>query len=180
MTDSVLRDFFDCWKQESINGTRPWPLTLPVVECSGGTISNCSKFIGTITVNIMWVKYKDTTQPYYPTAMAAAPPYDFPWDSPDPGNAVASWESFANYFNFKTDDNELFPLEKKAIYYLPEDCHLHEPPPTPVYNYSCFIGHAADSMADCAILDSVYIREGIGNAFWNDNYICNQQSLQCE
>ncbi len=179
MTDSIFQEFFDCWKQESSNGTRPWTITLPVIDCPGGTISNCSRFVGAVRVNIMWVKYKDTTQPYYPTAMAAVSQYS-PWESPEPGNETVSWQSFASYFHLRTLDNAPAPLEKRAIYFLPECRPYEPPPPITVCDYSCFTGFAADSMADCAILDSVYKREGIGNVGWSDNYICNQETLFCE
>ena len=179
ITNRIFQDFFDCWKKQSSNGTRPWAVILPVVDCPGGEISSCSKVIEAVRVNIMWVKYRDATQPYYPTTMAAVPELYGPWTSPDPGSEEVSWQSFASHFRLRTMDNVPAPLEKRTIYFLPE-CRPYAPPPITLYDYSCFTGYAADSMTDCAILDSVYKREGIGNTFWNDNYICNQETLLCE
>jgi hypothetical protein len=76
-------------------------------------------------------------------------------------------------------DNALAPLERRTIYFLPE-CPPYEPPPITTYDYSCFTGYTGDSTADCAILDSVYKRERIGNVDWNGSYICNQETLLCE
>jgi hypothetical protein len=178
LTNRIFQDFFDCWKQQSSNGTRPWAVILPVIDCPGGEISNCSKLLGAVKVNIMWVKYKDMTQPYYPTTMAAVLEYG-PWSSPNPDDEEVSWQSFASHFRLRTMDNALAPLEKRTIYFLPE-CRPYEPPPITFYDYSCFTGFTGDSMTDCAILDAVYKREGIGNTLWNDNYICNQEILLCE
>ncbi len=36
ITNRIFQDFFDCWKQQSSNGTRPWAVILPVVDCPGG------------------------------------------------------------------------------------------------------------------------------------------------
>ena len=84
LTNPIFQNLFDCWKQQSSNGTRPWQVILPVIDCPDNSISNCSKLVGAVKVNIMWVKYKDTTQPYYPTTMAAVPQLSGPWASPDP------------------------------------------------------------------------------------------------
>ena len=33
---------------------------------------------------------------------------------------------------------------------------------------------------DCALLDSIYKSEGIGEAIWDSNNSCNQQTRQCD
>ena len=111
--------------------------------------------------------------------MAAVPQLSGPWASPDPDNEEVSWQSFVSHFRLRAMDNAPAPLEKRTIYIVPE-CPPYEPLPINIYSYSCFTGFTADSMTDCATLDAVYKREGIGNVDWNDNYICNQETLLCE
>jgi Flp pilus assembly protein TadG len=153
VVESVFSKFRECWLKNSNNGTKPWEVTLPVIDCERypGPIDNCSKVVGAVTVNIMWVQEKasvcytlpkknDKDGPHYPTSMAAipgsTPPYDS-WISPIPSPVTeadfkAIWKDFFEHFHLQNsalpqDDGTpcLTFCDSKAIYFLP-DCTPHE------------------------------------------------------
>ena len=58
-TGGVLQDIFTdlmvCWESKT-GTTQPWPLTLPVVDCSGANnIGTCAEIVGAVELNIIWI-----------------------------------------------------------------------------------------------------------------------------
>ena len=186
MVDSVFAKFKDCWWNQSLHGTKPWEVKLPVISCPDYSISCCSNVLDAVTVYILWVNdggdsLVDAGIPhsFYPTAMAGIPGYGS-WTSPDPAHAIPSWNDFVSHFHLRDVNGAPAAYKKQAIYFLP-DCNLpnplncdHEP------INSCFTGYNYYNYGDCAVLDSIYKREEIGEAFWDSNYTCNQQTRQCD
>jgi hypothetical protein len=186
MTDAVFVNFKACWWAQSLHGTKPWRVKLPVISCPANIISNCSNVVDAVTVNILWVNNNGDTltdpglsHSFYPTTMAGIPGYG-DWTSPDPAHAIPSWNDFVSHFHLRDVNGAPAPYKQKAIYFLP-DCGLpaplscdHEPV------NSCFTGYNFYNYGDCASLDSIYKREEIGEATWDSNYTCNQQTRQCD
>jgi Flp pilus assembly protein TadG len=131
MQDNLFRDFEDCWWRESNNGTRPWPITLPVISCPSNAISNCAKLLGAVEVNVMWVhrdnQCDDNAQHGYPTTMSGTPDGKYgAWTSPNPADAAASWASFFSHFHLQNVNDQPATCDFKSVYFLP-DCNVHEP-----------------------------------------------------
>ncbi len=115
----------DCW--EALTGkTRPWTLTLPVVECPGNIVESCATVVGAVTVNVIWV-----------TSWEDDPTYsDAPWQMEDPRTGTtwfsndpdgqARWNSFVQDFNLKRLDGTPVPYQRRGVYFLP-DCRPHPP-----------------------------------------------------
>jgi len=133
---SVFSDFRDCWWAKSEHGTKPWEVTLPIIDCEDypGPVDNCSTVVGAVTVNIMWVQERanqcDVTG-YYPTVMAgipgSTPPYAN-WTAPVSATPAQIWDSFFNHFHLKNsalDPTCITKCDSKAIYFLP-DCTPHD------------------------------------------------------
>jgi hypothetical protein len=118
MQDSVFSDLRDCF--DPVNRTQPWNLTLPVIDCPGNNVSNCSEVVGAVNVNIVWITGSGT-DPHYneaPTRMAD-------WSNNDPDGTVR-WESFVQHFSLLNADGLSAPYDKKSIYFMP-DCTPHIP-----------------------------------------------------
>jgi hypothetical protein len=186
MVESVVANMKTCWWNQSEHGTKPWPVKLPVISCPDMSIENCAKVLDAVPINILWVNDNNDLlvdpglyHSFYPTTMAGIPGYA-DWTSPDPAHAIPSWNSFVSWFHLRDVNGQPVPYGNKAIYFIP-DCNLPDPPNcdhVPVN--SCFTGYVPNNQADCAVLDSIYKREGIGEATWNSNSTCNQQTRQCD
>ena len=100
--------------------TQIWKVTLPVVDCSSG-VSNCSKLVGAVTLNIVWMTRTGTnTYDDAPRQMGS-------WTCPAGSTGQQCWTSFRDYYNLKrslADDPAIFA--DKTIYFQP-DCAVHEP-----------------------------------------------------
>jgi len=133
----------DCWLLPSHAGdppTRPWPVTLPVVDCSQGG-PTCRPLVGAVEINIIWIfrqgpKYNEPlhsqNDDIIPWAMEAPDGSGvFNWSSSNP-NAQERWDDFATHFNLQ-DAGGLLTWARlasqnvqKTIFFLP-DCTYHEP-----------------------------------------------------
>jgi Flp pilus assembly protein TadG len=110
----------------------PWNMTLPVIDCPGNNVSNCSAVVGAVNVNVVWIlEYENNIN-------CDAPYYMGDWDrrTNDPDikckdeDGVTRWNDFVTHFNLQTVDGLLATVEndgfkKKSIYFLP-DCTPHE------------------------------------------------------
>ena len=116
---SAFKKFSDCWASKT-GKTKPWKLTLLVIDCPDNNVGPCERVAGVVTLDIVWI-----------TGVGEDPKYDEApvqmdkWSSPDP-DGKARWTSFAKNFGLKNLDNTPAPYEKKSIYFLP-DCNPHIP-----------------------------------------------------
>ncbi len=116
---SAFKKFTDCWAAKT-GKTKPWKLTLIVIDCPDNNVGPCEKVTGVVTVDIVWITGVGEDPKYN-----EAPVQMGQWSSNDPDGKVR-WDSFAKYFRLKNVDNTLAPYEKKSIYFLP-DCSPHIP-----------------------------------------------------
>lgn len=143
--------FWDCWWSHSNQGTRPWQMTLPVVECNpDGTVHPCEDVVGAVTVNVIWVNENASLSPAWkmdapPTDTPSTRPggaplvmagfgvpgetgYYEPWDASVDSPTMAGidrWRDFVDHFNLQVstvDDG----WTQKTIFFVP-DCSPHEP-----------------------------------------------------
>ena len=164
MTDNVYGDLRDCWlthtdengnpdlgqdKDPTGRGypTKPWGLTLPVIDCGDlGPISgSCSPVVGTVTLNVLWIKQSGTDSHWKDIPVRMELESGQTWDCqtwldagspPDINNLTDDqrhqcWKEFADKFGLETWDNnsvgDLTPSDlQKSIFFLP-DCEVHVP-----------------------------------------------------
>ena len=126
---SAFSKLMDCWKGSGDSDgdgapDTPWEITLPVVECPDNNVGPCSKLVGSVTVNVVWITGAGEDPGY-----TNAPVRMGDWSEPANGdntNGQARWESFADHFNLQNYDGSPVPYGKKSIYFKP-DCDVHEP-----------------------------------------------------
>lgn len=139
-------DITDCWKSAlydsngdkipdasvDTNGDgwpdKLWQVSLPVIDCPSNNIAPCSKALGSVTVNIVWILAKDNK-------IDDDAPYKMEdWASADP-NGINRWNSFVNHFGlqmltaidtYQVATYENGGFKKKSVYFLPS-CEPHEP-----------------------------------------------------
>ncbi len=116
---SAFKKFRDCWANKT-GKTKPWKLTLLVIDCPGNNVGTCEKVVGSVTVNIVWITGEGEDPSYndVPTQMGK-------WSNQNP-NGKIRWTSFAQNFRLKNLDNTEAPYDKKSIYFMP-DCTPHIP-----------------------------------------------------
>jgi len=130
---------------------RRWTLTLPVIDCPGNNVSNCSPLRGIVTLHIIWMSEAGT--PEWENAPKKMEDWPRPSDLSLPLSALVDygytlvpgeyeagttvgqvfesdgkvrWASFVRRFNLKNADDLPAPFAKKSIYFLP-DCTPHMP-----------------------------------------------------
>lgn len=139
---AVFDALYDCW-ENATDKTKPWNLTLPVVECPAGGISPSNKLVGAVNLNVMWIVNHDNNQidNDAPFEMER-PPQDSGGDSPgtwsnnDAANGGNRWNDFVDTFNLRKPDGTPAYYDaaneqddgwrQKTIYFAP-DCSYHEP-----------------------------------------------------
>lgn len=90
--DVVFRDLADCW-EAATNKTSIWSMTLPVIECPGNNVSNCSNLVGAVNVNVVWIlRDNDTSYADVPREMED-------WSCPTTTSGFDCWKSFVDHFN---------------------------------------------------------------------------------
>lgn len=127
------------------NSPRPWPLTLPVTDCSK---PNCSPLLGAVVVNVIWVIDKNSDlykgmepTPTRPVEMAdpngnlwkctyadcgtAESPGQCCWDGT---GAPSGYDSFTKHFKMMhpPGSSTPAPAQQKTIYFVPS-CKMQEP-----------------------------------------------------
>jgi hypothetical protein len=131
MVESVFANMKTCWWNQSEHGTKPWPITLPIISCPDMSIENCAKVIGAVKVNVLWMNDNNdqladpgSAHSFYPTTMAAPAGYGS-WTSPDAAHAIPSWNSFTSHFHLRNQTGASAEYGNKAIYFLPE-CEISQ------------------------------------------------------
>jgi hypothetical protein len=115
----------DCWSAFT-GETRPWTLTLPVIECPGSNVESCANMVGAVTVNIVWITSWEE-DPSYSSApwQMENPRTGTTWFSNNPDGQVR-WNSFVQNFNLQNVDGSPVPYQRRGVYFLP-DCNTHQP-----------------------------------------------------
>lgn len=118
---------YSCWKNAGLDTDgdgwpdKTWRLTLPVIECPANNIGTCSKVVGAVTVDVIWITKTDKNQ------MKEVPQKMEGWTCPAGSTGQQCWDSFADYFQLKDVLNNTTAFyEDKTIYFKP-DCTPHIP-----------------------------------------------------
>jgi hypothetical protein len=142
---NAYSDFFDCWWVNSEGGTKPWEMTLAVIDCNpNGTVNPCARVRGAVTVNVVWVNDTVTNPAFMdgaPSNMQPRRPGGAPlsmqgfgegagrygnWSADLNTPGEERWASFVDHFNL--DTNTVEPIDgwtQKTIYFVPS-CEPHE------------------------------------------------------
>jgi len=117
--EAAFKRIRTCWTTKT-GKTKPWKLTLLVIDCPGNNVGPCEKVVGVVTVNVIWItgEGEDSHYKEAPTEMGE-------WSNSSPDGKVR-WDSFVQYFRLKNVDQTPASYEKKTIYFLP-DCTPHLP-----------------------------------------------------
>jgi hypothetical protein len=136
-----FKDLWECWWRESNGGTKPWQMTLPVIDCSGtGKVQPCEEVLGAVTVNVVWIndKVQNTTIDDAPSSDTNCRPCGAPlsmagmgesysdWSMPVSTPGEQRWANFVNHFNLElSQDDPMGGWTQKTIYFVP-DCQDHD------------------------------------------------------
>ncbi|WP_458527129.1 TadG family pilus assembly protein [Onishia taeanensis] len=141
---TAFKAFYDKWVVESDTKTKPWNMSLPVVDCSDG-IAPGNPLVGAVNLDVIWVV--DDAQSSNgnastkkidedaPTQMAL-PPDDSDgvspgtWSNADP-SGITRWDDFVGAMNLRGENDALATYandgwRQKSIYFLPS-CSYQEP-----------------------------------------------------
>jgi hypothetical protein len=100
----VFNDLRKCWETNSNDGTIPWKITLPVVDCNKKNVGNCPELISAVVLNMLWMTEGGTAKPADSPTQMATPDQEEPslaWDWASP---PASCSIFQNNISGKTSD----------------------------------------------------------------------------
>lgn len=133
MVTNVFEDLITCWRANSNNGTMPWELTLPVVDCDKNNTTTCEEVVGAVTLNVLFISDPGNPSSWnesdlWPTAMSNVPGMA-DWASSDPSSLNQSFIEFFQYFQIMGADGQVADQDDimaATIYFLP-DCTPHEP-----------------------------------------------------
>lgn len=145
-TNGVQQNVFDavkdCWWNNSAydrDGNNiadvPFTMRLPVIDCPGGAVGNCSDLLGMVELHVVWITRNDMNQMVeVPRWMGDWPPagdvlrgVDQNGNPTCTGTGQQCWDSFVQYFKLKDILNNANAFyEDKTMYFLP-DCSAHEP-----------------------------------------------------
>jgi Flp pilus assembly protein TadG len=94
--------------------TTPWNMTLPVIDCPGNNPGNCSKVIGAVNINIVWIAVQGLFKQdgFPPSAMGG-------WTPTAGFSEQQNWDSFASYFKLENVDGLPATYQHDSIYFLP-------------------------------------------------------------
>jgi hypothetical protein len=141
MQNNVYSDLRECWLNEPLlqkdargYPTEPWALTLPVVDCPGNNPGPCSEVVGTVTLDVLWIKQPSSDPQWIDIPLQMEGWTCSLGDSIDSLTALERqqcWQEFASEFNLQTADEtsvgDLTPSDlQKTMFFLP-DCEPHEP-----------------------------------------------------
>jgi Flp pilus assembly protein TadG len=130
---SAYADFISCWQNNSSLDTdgdgvpdQVWSLVLPVVNCCPDgnpncdpEIGNCSRFVGIVNAEILWVSGSGGGHIVWPREMGD-------WTCPAGLTDEECWDSFALYYNIKNYDGSYPSQEQKSVYFR-ASCAPHLP-----------------------------------------------------
>jgi hypothetical protein len=132
----MIQNAFDgilaCWEGHA-GPTTPWKLTLAVVDCVGSNVRPCSKVLGAVELNVIWISRtgfknyveKGAGSAPLPVSMAGIPGVVDSWSSPG-GTPANIWNDFVDHFHLRNVDGTPATAKDKTIYFLP-DCAPHVP-----------------------------------------------------
>jgi hypothetical protein len=144
MQQDVFDKLMGCWQEwaglpnnpnsndPSAFPTKPWTLTLPVIDCEAypGNVQPCSKLKTAVELNVIWITRTGWKNPKFPLPNSMAGVNDVTaWTPPlenIPANAEANWNDFVQHFKLVGTDGTPVTAEDKTIYVLP-DCSEHAP-----------------------------------------------------
>jgi len=125
---NILRD---CWLAAGLDDPedadtmpdKPWPLTLPVVDCENSP-QTCRKVLGAIEVNVVWMTEAGMGQScnpeVYPKKMFN-PVKGRLWTCSNPeAPDDTCWDEFVADFSLENLDGNPASCKQKAIYFMPE------------------------------------------------------------
>lgn len=102
-------NLMDCWWKNSEEGTIPWELVLPVIDCNRPT---CAELVGAVIVRVVWI-----------TGLGTPKWEDVPTEMGDWSSTTADgelrWAEFVEHFKLKDADGKPAPYQKKSIYFQP-------------------------------------------------------------
>jgi Flp pilus assembly protein TadG len=137
MVQTAYNGLDACWKGLTTldsNGDgipdKPWSMTLPVVDCSGNAVGNCSTVVGAVTVDVVWITETDKTKFKEVPRRMFNPTTKTVWTCSTADTSKAGgqqcWNEFVTAFNLKDIlAGTAATYEDKTIYFLP-DCTPHE------------------------------------------------------
>lgn len=140
---TIFAKLLECWKEET-NQRKNWPLTLPVIQCPGNNVGPCTKVVGAVNLNIIWMieKISESAQNKYDDV----PRYMETWGVDEHNNPVLldtysnpvelqpdnfeAWKDFVDNFKLANvdgppenrDDDAAYSemYQHKAIFFLPK------------------------------------------------------------
>jgi hypothetical protein len=120
MQTSVFNPLRACWLSHADSdgdgiADQPWVITLPVIDCPGNSVGNCSTLVGAVTVTVVWITESGVGQITVPRRMGG-------WTCPVGSTDAQCWTSFVSYFNLtdvQGDQSFLANPEQKTLYFLP-------------------------------------------------------------
>jgi hypothetical protein len=122
---SVLKNLRDnCFKPKT--RTEPLNMTLPVIDCPGNNPGNCSKVLGAVNVDVVWISEKDADTEGKFAAEDFPPSRMGDWTCPSGYSRIQCWNHFVQWFKLKNVDDATATYAQKSIYFLPT-CTPHEP-----------------------------------------------------
>jgi len=143
VVDNQFRDLRDCWFNDpsldiaTVDGIpdQSWFVKLPVIECPGKNVENCSTLVGVVEAEILWVKrdndWEDAPLEMHSSAVDWVCSHGTSLGKKDDDLREECWNEFTSAFNLQDwnntpvseiPDNKL----KKTIYFAP-NCTPSEP-----------------------------------------------------
>ena len=138
MQDTVFDDLVDCWarlgrpynRRVDDPPTTPVRWRLPVIECPSNNVLPCSRVIGTVEVDVVWINHQEDPQfAEVPRQMLdPRPEYNgLVWTCSSPeASGQQCWNEFAEHFDLMWDATSPAHYDSKSIYFLP-NCAPHIP-----------------------------------------------------
>ncbi len=154
MVDTVYNDLRDCWLNRPVSKDfrgypiESWSWTLPVIDCPGNNVLNCSNMVGIVTVNVLWIKQSGADPQWtdipvqmdgWECSVWAAMGRPTSINALTEAQRFACWSEFGNRFELRTwDGTPISSLThsqvQKTILFKP-DCSYHEPKGHPSGEY---------------------------------------------
>ena len=133
VTQSVYDTFRNCWLNDSSLDTdadgvpdQIWRLVLPVVDCCPDgnpvcdpEIGNCSKFVGVVNAEILWVAASGVGNIIWPRILGD-------WTCPAGYTDEECWVDMIQHFNIQNYDGSYPSQEQKSVYFR-ASCTPHVP-----------------------------------------------------